>query len=112
MRKLHVFRKIAVGFFMRQVMGNVGEEGAPGPEFLHQAHRIRHGGVRGMWLMTQGVEKKNVQAAQPLHGFLWNRAEISQVSGGAEAVAVDFRIAMQNADWLKLCSKQFQAAID
>ncbi len=54
-------RKRRVGFRMRQIVANMGEECARGFDSFHDAERILHRRMRGMRLVPQRIKKKNVK---------------------------------------------------
>src|SRR5207237_2486048 len=93
-RKLYVLRQRGVGFGMAQIVRNMGEKSALRTQSLHQFQRILHIGVRRMRAVAQRIEKKNVQVAEFGKRRLRDVAEIGEVSGGAEAVAINLRFAV------------------
>src|SRR5256885_11941068 len=62
--------------------------------------------------VPQRVQKKNVQAAELTQRFFRNIAEIGEIGGGAEAVAIDFRLAMLEAHRVKTRAEKLQSAVD
>ena len=99
-RQADVRRQQAVGALVRQVVADVGEEGAPGaPAVSHGLDGAVHGGVRGMRLVAQRVQKQHVQAAQQFQRGLGNLAVIGEIGGRAEAEAVDGLAGRAESGW-------------
>src|SRR5262249_15694091 len=112
MCQANVVRERLVGGFVRQIVGDVGEESALGFEFIYQAQRVCDARVRGMGPVPQRVEKKDVETAQLLHGLRRNLTEVGEGSRRSEAKAVDFRVTVDDFHRLKPRSEQVQRAVD
>src|SRR5260370_10319942 len=100
--QLHVreanFLEPVVGLGVRQIMGNVREPGAAGLEPLNDGKGLFHGLVHGMGNVPQRVEDEYVEIFQQGHRRVWNFAEISEISGTAEAEAENFHVSMEQSD--------------
>src|SRR4051794_36695144 len=93
---------------MRQVMRDVRKEGALGRELFHQAQRVLYRRVRGVRLVPQRVQEKDIQSTQLWLARRRNVAEVSEVSRVAEAKAMDLVIAMHHADGLDARAEKFE----
>src|SRR5437870_7191644 len=94
------------------VMANVRKEGPLGLGPLHNAQGILHGRVRRMRLVTECIEKQDVQVLELGEGSLWYIAVVRKISRGAEAVAVDLSIPVYHCDGLETCPEQLNHAVD
>src|SRR5689334_15153585 len=61
-----------------------------------------------MWAVTQRVEEKNVQIAQPVERRVGNRAEVGEISRTAETKAKDLSVAVEDRHGLKSRAEQRQ----
>src|SRR5215470_4167067 len=68
--------------------------------------------MRGMRLMAQGVQKKNIQAAQASHRLGGDFTEVSKISGRTETKAMNFSVAMENLYRFKAGAEQFQRTVN
>src|SRR5262249_48894612 len=68
--------------------------------------------MRGMRLVAQSVQKKNVQATQAIHRLGRDFSEVSEISRRTETEAMDFCIAMQNPYRFKASAEQFQRTVN
>ena len=57
--------------------------------------------------MTQRIQKKDVQPAQPLFGVRGDFAEVRKVRGRAKAEAMDHRFSVHDFHRLKARAKEF-----
>ena len=64
MREANVLGKRSVGFFMGQVVGDVGEESSLGFEFFHQPQRVGNRGMGGMGPVAERIQKQNIEKAE------------------------------------------------
>src|SRR6478672_1519368 len=112
MREPDMRRQGRIGGFVWQVVTDMGKERALRLYALHDAQGVLNGGMRGMRLMSQSVQKQNIQVLQVRERLLRNVAEISQVSCGAKAVSIDLGIAMNHRHRLKAGAKQLHRTVD
>ncbi len=84
-----VGREQAFGAGVREVVTDVGEEGAAGGEFADGFGGALDGGVSGVGFVAEGVEEEHVEAAEFLHGAGGDFAVVGEIGGIAEAEAVD-----------------------
>jgi hypothetical protein len=91
-------REKAFGAGVRQIVTHVGEEGAARGEFGNGLGGALDGGMSGVRLVPEGVEKKDVEAAKLLDGFGGDLGMVGKISGVAEAKAVDWLIPVKNRD--------------
>ena len=80
----------------------MGEEGAPDAQRFHRLDRSIDGGVRGMRLVSKGVQEDDVEVAQQVHGTFGDLAVIGEVGGLTESETVDGPWAVQDGDGKKL----------
>src|SRR4051812_27489736 len=97
---------------MRQVVRDVREEGAPGGELFYQAQGILYRRVRGVRLMPQRVQEKDVQSTKLRFARSRDVAEVSKVRRVAETKAMDLVIAMHHADRLDARAEKFERLSD
>ena len=74
---------------VREVVTDVGEEGAAGGEFADGFGGALDGGVSGVGFVAEGVEEEDVEAAEFLHGAGGDLGVVGEIGGIAEAEAVD-----------------------
>src|ERR1700730_42844 len=94
-------RQSGVGGLVRQIVANVREECPLRLHPFHNAQRILHRGVRGMRLVPQRIQKKNVEALQLVKRRFWNLAVIGEISRASKAVAVNLRLTMNQSHRLE-----------
>src|SRR5215471_3084900 len=68
--------------------------------------------MRGMRLVAQSVQKKNIQATQASHRFGGNFTEVSKIGSRTEAKAMNFSVAMENLYRFKTGAEQFQRTVN
>src|SRR5580704_16867636 len=66
----------------------------------------------GMWLMAQGVEKKNVETLQLRHGIFRDLAVVSQISSRSEAKSINLGLPMNDNDGLEAGAEQLNRPRD
>src|SRR5437899_6994065 len=64
--------------------------------------------MRGMRLVTQGIQEEHVQAVQLVHGRLRNVAVIGEVRGRAKAITVDGLAAVKDGYGKKLQAEKIE----
>ena len=94
--QLDLRRKVAIRFTVGQVVTDVREERAFGLQASGDPERVFDRRMGGMRLVSKGVQKNNIEAAQFFERAFGNLAKVGQVGCGAEAKSPDFRIAMQD----------------
>src|SRR5581483_5835265 len=107
-RQAHVVRQHGVGRGMRQVVANMREERALRLEFFHDAQRVCHCRVRRMRLVSQRIQKENVEISQLLERLLRHFAEVGQIGRRSDAVAVDLGLTVNYRARLDARTDQFQ----
>src|SRR5579859_3337941 len=102
-RRQRVFRLL-----VRQVMADVCKESSPGRELCDRLNRPLNGGMRGVRLVTQGVQKEHIQAAQAVHRLLRNVAVIREIRGATKAETVNRRTPVQQTDGRELQTEKVE----
>src|SRR5213594_33799 len=97
---------------MRQIVTDMREERPSRFQAINRSQRMLHRGVRGMWLVAQRVQKKNVEVLELAQRFLRNVAVVREIRGRSKAEAAYFRIAVDQYNPLEHRSKQFQRTLD
>src|ERR1035438_10202929 len=97
---------------MRQVVTDVGKEGALRPHGFHDLQRLLYGGVRGMGCVAQRIEKKYVEIAQLLQRLRGDVAVIGQIRRRSKTKSQDRRVAMNYRQRLKARPDQFNRPLD
>src|SRR5271156_1125758 len=87
-------RQSSVGRLVRQIVANMSEERALGLHPLHDAQRILHRRMCGMRLMSQRIQKENIQSFELTQRRLGNFAVVGQVCSASEAEAINLRVAV------------------
>src|SRR5581483_11762602 len=111
-RQAHVVRQHGVGRGMRQVVANMREERALRLEFFHDAQRVCHCRVRRMRLVSQRIQKENVEISQLLERLLRHFAEVGQIGRRSDAVAVDLGLTVNYRDRVDARTEKFKRAVN
>src|SRR4029077_7539650 len=90
----------------------MSEEDPLGADLIGDAHGILDGGVRGVGLVPQTVEKKHVEALQARGGGLGDFAEVGEIGGRAKAEAVDFGVAVNDGDRLEPGAEEMEGTVN
>src|SRR5690348_6906800 len=101
-----------VCFLMAQFMGDVSEIRPRRLEAVDQSQRILNGGMRWMRFMAQRIEYQHVQALEHFQCWVWNRAEIGDISRVPEPEAENRQASMEHGQGNQLCSPQAERAVD
>ena len=110
-REAHSYEAL-VGFGVSQIMGDMREPCAARPKSLDYGKCLFDGLVHGMRNIPQRIENEFVEIFQQGHGRVWNLAEISEISGAAEAEAENFHISMKQRDRNERDSQKLARAHD
>ena len=108
--KADVRRQGQFGGGVVEVVGHVGEEGATGRELVDQGDRFFQVGVAGVGLAAERVEDEDVEMLEERDGLGRKVGEVSEIGGGAEAVAGDGLAAVGDGDTLKVDSEERNCA--
>src|SRR5579864_79303 len=65
-----------------------------------------------VWLMSQSIQKKNVESLQPRKRRVRNAAEVGEIGGRTKTVAENFRLAMDHRYGLELRAKKIELPLD
>src|ERR1700688_4610152 len=97
---------------MRQIVANVGEEGPFRLDSLDNPQRVLNSRVRGMRLVTERIQKKNVQAFQLAERCFRDFAMVGEIGRRSEAGAVNFRFSVNQPNWIEARPENIQGPID
>src|SRR5208337_1896358 len=78
-------RQFRIRFFMREVVTDVREKRALRFDLVHDSQRLLDGGMRGMRLVAQRIQEKNVEVAQFVERLRRHGTVVGEVSAGPEA---------------------------
>jgi hypothetical protein len=92
-----VFRQARFDGGMHQIMRDVGEVGAFGLQQFDSFEGLFDGGVSGVRVVAQGVEKEYVEIGEQREAFNRYTAVICEVGAAAEAEAIDSAFAVVDA---------------
>lgn len=94
----HVGGKVAVGFFVGQLVGDVREVGALGTDSLGVVDGLLEVEVRGVGALSHGGQDEDVQTFEERPGSPWDLANIRAVGEVADTKAEDGKRAVQQRD--------------
>src|ERR1019366_7318082 len=97
---------------MLQVVADVRDTCSLRFECGRDLQRLFYGGMRGMRLVAQRIQKENVEAAQFLQRFGRDLAVIGQVSSRSETETDNRSFAVDYRHRLEARAKQFNGALD